>query len=195
MAVGTMRPGGRTARVRADVLGATIEVLHEHGFAGLTFEGLSERSGVHRTTIHRRWPSRSALVADALLEVSSSQVAVPNTGRLRSDLRRFARDVRDAISTPLAKAIVSALAQPSAESEIVNVSRRFWEARFAATSAIVERAISRRELAKNTDSRFVIEAVGGPIWFRTFVIGQPADDRFLDRVVDTVVAGVKGRVK
>lgn len=194
MAVGTRRPGGRAARVRAHVLGATIDVLNEHGFAGLTFEGVAERSGVHRTTIHRRWASRSALVADALLDVSSSQIAIPNTGRLRSDLLRFARDVRDAISTALAKAIVSALAQPSAEGEIVNVSRRFWEIRFAATSVIVERAISRRELAKNTDPRFVIEAVGGPVWFRTFVIGQPADDRFLQRLVDTVIAGLNGRV-
>lgn len=195
MSVRTLRPGGRTARVRAEVLAATLDALRDHGFAGLTIEDVAERSGVHRTTIHRRWPSRSALVADALLEVSSSQVAVPNTGRFRSDLRRFARDVRDAIATPLAKAIVSALAQPGAEGEILNVSRQFWEARFAATSAIVERAIGRKELAKTTDPRFVIEAVGGPIWFRTFVIGQPADDRFLDRVVDTVVAGLKGRVK
>lgn len=190
-----LRPGGRTARVRADVLAATIAVLREQGFADLTIERIAERSGVHRTTIHRRWSSRAALVADALLDVSSSEVSVPNTGRLRSDLRRFAQEVRDAISTPFAKAIVSALAQPSAEKEVVWVAKRFWEARFAATSAIVQAAIDRRELPAKTDPRFVIEAVGGPIWFRTFAVGERADDRFVDRVVDTVIAGLKGRVK
>ena len=177
------------------MLSATLDALRDEGFGGLTVEDVALRSGVHRTTIHRRWPSRPALVADALLEVSAAQVPVPNTGSLRSDLRRFAREVRDAISTPLANAVVAALAQPTADQELVGVSRRFWESRFAATRAIVDRAVERGEIAKRTDARFVIEALGGPIWFRTFVIGQPVDDRFLERVVDTVIAGVNQSVK
>jgi AcrR family transcriptional regulator len=179
--------------VRANVLAATLDALREDGFAELTVEDVALRSGVHRTTIHRRWPSRSALVADALLEVSASQVPVPNTGNFRSDLRRFARVVRDAISTPLARAIVSALAQPAADAEMVRVASRFWDTRFAATGAIVRRAVERDEIPKRTDPRFVIEALGGPIWFRTLVVGERADDRFLDRVVDTVIAGLQGR--
>lgn len=189
----SQRPGGRTARVRASVLAATLDALQEDGFAGLTVEGVAHRSGVHRTTVHRRWPSRSSLVADALLEVSRSQVAVPNTGRLRSDLRRFARDVRDAISTPLARAIVWGLAQVGPDAELAGVARTFWEARFDATRTIIDRAIKRGEVPRATDARFVIEAVGGPIWFRTFVVGRLVDDRYLDRVVDTVLGGLQGR--
>lgn len=177
------------------MLTATLAALQEDGFAGLTVENVAQRSGVHRTTVHRRWPSRSSLVADALLEVSGSQVPVPNTGRVRADLRRFARDVRDAISTPLAKAIVSALAQPGPDAELAGVARRFWEARFDATRVIVDRAIERGELPMATEARFVIEALGGPIWFRTFVVGQPVVDRYLDRVVDTVIAGLQGKTR
>lgn len=178
--------------MRGDVLAATLDVLREDGFVGLTVEAVATRSGVHRTTIHRRWPSRSALVADALLAVSATQVPLPNTGRLRSDLKRFARDVRDAISSPLAKAIISSLAQPNVGTELRDVASRFWEARFTANNVIIERAIERGELAPGTDARFVIEAVGGPIWFRTFVVGGSADDLFLERVVDTAVGGLQG---
>jgi AcrR family transcriptional regulator len=177
--------------VRAEVLAATLEMLQKTGFAGLTVEGVAERSGVHRTTIHRRWPTRAALVADALLEVSAAQVTVPDTGRLRSDLRRFALDVRDAISSPLAKAIVSALADPRASGELADVARRFWTSRFAATRGIVDRAIARGELAKGTDPRFVVEVLGGPIWFRVFVVSESADGRFVHRVVDSVIAGLE----
>lgn len=187
------RPGGRSARVRSSVLEATIDVLRREGFAGITYEGIARRSGVHRTTLHRRWPSRAALVADALTGLSAATVGVPDTGDLRTDLRRFARAVRDAIATPLARALVSALAESRGRREIGGVARRFWEARFAATRGIVERAIARGELPGSTDPRFVIEALGGPIWFRTFVVAEDCDDRFVDRVVDSVIAGLKER--
>ncbi|MGH7337308.1 MAG: TetR-like C-terminal domain-containing protein, partial [Myxococcota bacterium] len=86
---------------------------------------------------------------------------------------------------------LSALADPAAADELAGVSRRFWEARFAATGAIVERAISRGELPRGTDHRFVIESLGGPIWFRTLVVGEGAGDRFVDRLVDAVIAGLR----
>jgi AcrR family transcriptional regulator len=173
------------------VLAATVDALRDSGFAGLTVEAVAERSGVHRTTIHRRWPTRAALVADALLELSAAQVAVPNTGRLRSDLRRLAREIRDAISTPFARALVSALAEPRAARDVRGVARRFWTARFAATGRIVERAIERGELPRGTDPRFVVEALGGPIWFRVFAVSEVADDRFVHRLVDAVIAGLR----
>jgi AcrR family transcriptional regulator len=157
-------------------------------------DGVAERAGVHRTTIHRRWASRAALVADALLEVSAEQVAVPDTGTLRADLRHLARAIRDAISTPLARALASALTASGtgdAAAEVGEVGRRFWQARFAATGAIVEHAVDRGELPKRTSPRFVVEALGGPIWFRVFAVGEPADDRFLHRVVDMVIAGLR----
>jgi AcrR family transcriptional regulator len=176
--------------VRAEVLAATLDLLQSSGFARLTVEGVAERSGVHRTTIHRRWPTRAALVAESLLEVSAAQVAVPDTGSLRTDLRRFAREIRDAITTPLARALVSALAESRAAGEIGEVAKRFWEARFAATRVIVERAIERDEIPKRTNPRFVVEALGGPIWFRVFVVSEPADNAFLYRLVDAVIAGL-----
>jgi AcrR family transcriptional regulator len=195
MGTATIRPGGRTARVREDVLGATLDLLQEVGMADLTIEGISERSGVHRTTIHRRWPSRTALVADALLEVSAVAVPIPDTGQLRSDLRIFAQHVRDVISTPLAGAIMTALAQTGPASELNKVSERFWTTRFAANRAIVERAIERRDLPRRTDPRLVIEALGGPIWFRTFVVGDKCDNRFIDGLVDMVIAGLERRAR
>jgi AcrR family transcriptional regulator len=187
-----VRPGGRSARVRADVLAATLAVLRERGFAGLTFESVADRAGVHRTTLHRRWPTRTELLADAMLDVSAKQVPVPDTGQLRSDLRRFALEVREALAAPVSRAIVAALAGSSAAPELREVARRFWTARFAATRQIIERAVDRGEVPADTDPRLVVEALGGPIWFRTFVVGDRADDRFVDRLVDLVIAGTGG---
>ncbi|WP_375708337.1 TetR family transcriptional regulator [Actinomadura sp. K4S16] len=61
------RPGGRTARTRAQVLDAVLAELGEHGYDGLTMEAVAARAGVHRAAAlggplrpvrGRRHPSR-----------------------------------------------------------------------------------------------------------------------------------------
>ncbi|MGH7788059.1 MAG: TetR/AcrR family transcriptional regulator C-terminal ligand-binding domain-containing protein [Candidatus Binatia bacterium] len=190
MAVGALRIGGRSARVRAAVLGAALGILREHGFAALTFDAVAQRAGVHRTTLHRRWSSRAALVAAALVAHSAERVPIPDTGSLETDLRAFARSVRDAIASRTGRGIASALADPSVAGELADLNQRFWAARFEATRSMVERAIARGELPACADSRLAIELVGGPIWFRTFVVGTRADDHFVDRVVDAALGAL-----
>jgi AcrR family transcriptional regulator len=184
------RTGGRSARVRAAVLEATLDILRGQGFAALTFDAVAERSGVHRTTLHRRWPSRAALAAEALADYSAARVPVPDTGSFASDLRAFARSVRDAIASRSGRGIASALADPAVGRELAEVTHSFWDTRFAVVRTMVDRAIGRGELPASTDAAFVIELTGGPIWFRTLVEGRRAEDDFVDRVADAVVRGI-----
>src|SRR5262245_19167911 len=60
------RLGGRSARVREAVLAAAFAELDEHGYRGFNIESVARRSGVHKTTIYRRWPTREALLVYAL---------------------------------------------------------------------------------------------------------------------------------
>src|SRR6476646_9810011 len=59
------RPGGRSARVRAAVLDATIALLREEGDA-FGIPQVAARAGVHETSIYRRWGSREALIVEAV---------------------------------------------------------------------------------------------------------------------------------
>jgi len=45
---------------------ATMAELARVGFAGLTIEGVAKAANVNRTTIYRRWPSKSALLLAVL---------------------------------------------------------------------------------------------------------------------------------
>ena len=60
------RLGGRSARVREAVLNAAFAELGEKGYDNFSMEAVARRSGVHKTTVYRRWPTRDALVVDAL---------------------------------------------------------------------------------------------------------------------------------
>ena len=50
------------------ILDATLEILNDKGYAGLTIDGVAARTGVGRPTIYRRWRSKPALVIAALTQ-------------------------------------------------------------------------------------------------------------------------------
>src|SRR5690242_17540761 len=80
------RPGGRTARIRAQVLDAVLAELGEHGYDGLTMDAVAARADVHRTTVYRRWGDVGGLLADVLDAAGDDDWQPPDTGSLEADL-------------------------------------------------------------------------------------------------------------
>jgi AcrR family transcriptional regulator len=118
------RPGGRTAQVRRTVLDATVLELVEHGFRGLTLDGVAARAGVNKTTLYRRWDSRESLVVDAVEAFAVEQAEVPDTGDLDEDLRRWAHSIRRTLSGPVSGALVRAVFGGASDSPVVHELRR-----------------------------------------------------------------------
>ncbi|WP_460443801.1 TetR/AcrR family transcriptional regulator [Amycolatopsis cihanbeyliensis] len=50
------------------VFAATLNTVHELGYAGATMDRIAAAAGVAKTTIYRRWESKGALIADCLLD-------------------------------------------------------------------------------------------------------------------------------
>ena len=188
------RPGGRSARVRADVIAATLAELGERGYAALSLESIARRAGVHKTTLYRRWGTREELVLDAMLERAGAHISVPDTGSLRGDLLELARTAAANAASPEVAAMARAVAAESPrDGRLAAANRRFWAERLALDGAMVERAIERGEVAAGTEPVRVIEAVIGPIHLRLLLTGEPVDDSFLEEIVDVVVDGVARR--
>jgi len=59
---GRPRAEGRTA----EILVAAVEVFEEVGYANLRIQDIADRAGAGLATIYRRWPTKQALIADAL---------------------------------------------------------------------------------------------------------------------------------
>ena len=83
---GSVRPGGRTARVRAAVLEAAGDLLAEHGFARLDLAEVATRAEVGKTTVYRRWRTPAGLTADLLVDMAEQSLPRADTGTLRGDL-------------------------------------------------------------------------------------------------------------
>lgn len=170
---------------------ATMAALIEGGLDGLVIEEIAARAGVNKTTIYRRWGTREALVAAALTANSGSQIALPDTGSLQGDLVALALQVRDAITAPASRALMTAMAGGHHHDELRTITQGFWASRFAATRPILDRAIARGEVPSEIDFDALLTRLVGPIWFSVFGPGRDPDDVFVRECVDIVLAGTR----
>jgi AcrR family transcriptional regulator len=185
------RPGGRSARVRAASIEATLAELAEHGYSGLSLERVARRAGVNKTTLYRRWGDREELVLEAMLDRAGAHISVPDTGSLREDLLELASTAAANAASPEVAAMARAVAAESPrDGRLAAANGRFWSERLALDATIVERAIERGEIPAGTSPRLVIESVLGPIHLRLLLTGERVDRRFIQGIVDLVVAGL-----
>jgi AcrR family transcriptional regulator len=188
---GHARPGGRTARTREAVRLATLAELAEHGFAGLTVEAVAARSGVHKTTIYRRWRTPAALAADALDLADAEPWPVPDTGALRSDLRAITAQVVDGLADPVPRALIAAAVQ---EPETGRALRAYLTGRHAEAAVVIERAAARGEVPEGTEAVDVVRAAVAPLYYRVFFTGEPADEHAATTAADAAHAAATAGV-
>ncbi|MFI9201711.1 TetR/AcrR family transcriptional regulator C-terminal ligand-binding domain-containing protein [Streptomyces sp. NPDC053048] len=191
-APGTVRPGGRTARTRAAVRDAVLTGLVEHGYPGLTIEYVAEHSGVHKTTLYRRWGGVEGLVADALDLAGEDSWSPPDTGTLHGDLRALAQEILETFTDPGGAAAPTAFIAAAFQSErAAEALRGFYAERFARCAPLIERAVGRGEAPPGTDAGAVVRAVSAPLFFRLFVTREPVDTAVADQAADATLAAVR----
>ncbi|TDB78309.1 TetR/AcrR family transcriptional regulator [Micromonospora sp. KC723] len=195
MVVGVIRPGGRTARVRAAVLRAAGDALVEHGFDRLDLTDVARRAEVGKTTVYRRWGTAAGLVADLLTDMAEQSLPRTDTGSLIEDLRANARLVQRTLVDPRQGAlfravIVAATCDPRAAEAL----HRFYAVRIAEWVPCVEQAVRRGELPSGTDAAEVIRAVSAPLYYRLLVSGDPIDRATADRAAEAAAAAARAGV-
>lgn len=185
------RTGGRSARVREAVLGATLSALADVGLEGLTFTEIGRRAGVHATSVQRRWGSRENVLLEALLTYAGQNIEAPDTGSLRGDLLRFSRSFADYFKTPLGGSILQMLVTSAQGDDELSANRaEFVRLRLAAMRRMLERALARGELRPGLDLQIALDLAMGPIYVRTLITRQPIDDAFIEQYVDMLLGGV-----
>ncbi|MGI9145382.1 MAG: TetR/AcrR family transcriptional regulator [Chloroflexota bacterium] len=167
------RPGGRSARVRAAVLAATLEVLGERGFEGLELPEVARRASVHATTVYRRWGSKTHLVGEALLERARPLSPTPDTGALRTDLERLLVEGGALLKTRPVQALFEVLLADSVHPSVAigRARDRFFAAHLDEARLILDRAVGRSELHPGSDPGALLELVIGAALLRMLFMG------------------------
>ncbi|MFE0855301.1 TetR/AcrR family transcriptional regulator [Streptomyces mutabilis] len=189
---GTVRPGGRTARVRSAVLRAAGDALAEHGLAGLDLADVALRAEVGRTTVYRRWGTPVGLVADLLADMAEQSLPRTETGTLLGDLRANARLVQRTLADPRQGALFkSVIAAATCDTQAAAALHRFYEIRVSEWDPCARQAVERGELPEGTDTREVIRAVSAPLYYRLLTTAEPLDEAAADRAADAAAAAAR----
>ena len=101
----------RSEAARQKILRATASRFAEVGFDHLTIEGIAADAGVGKQTIYRWWGSKSAIVAECLVEGMLLPQAHPiiNTSDIRADLAAWLDGVFATLGDPAGEGLLRSL--------------------------------------------------------------------------------------
>ncbi|WP_454730219.1 TetR/AcrR family transcriptional regulator [Cellulosimicrobium protaetiae] len=159
----------RSETSRRAILTASLDLCAEHGYGPVTVEAIAARAGVSKKTIYRWWPSKGAVVLEALDDAANPAADFPDSGDLREDLvtqmeglvrgllsdRRFGRAlvglIADTQHDPqLARGLVDDLFRP-----------RVDEARHRLVTAR-----DTKQIDQGADPELIIELLYAPLYYR-----------------------------
>jgi AcrR family transcriptional regulator len=172
------RGRGRPRSEQADqaILAATLRIVAAQGVAGTTIEGLAAEAGVGKTTIYRRWESKTELILAAVAQMAPGGEP-PDTGSVAGDLGALADFMRKRLAgTGLHTVAPRVLAESLNDAEL---HRGFLESVIepnrALIRAIFERGVERGELRADLEIEPLVDIIHAVAIYRILISGGDSD--------------------
>lgn len=186
----------RSERSRTAILAAARSLIGEAGYARLSIEGIAAEAGVGKQTIYRWWPSKAAVVFDAILEGNRAEdgtIAVPDTGDLGADLDVLLRSTVAELADPTTDRLQRALTVEIQTDPVIaaDLVRRLLRPQLEAVAARIRVGIGSGEVAPGADVDVAVEMLFGPVFHRWLLRTAPLGEDFATAVVSMVMAGLR----
>lgn len=189
---GGVRTGGRSARVVEQVLTTTVTLLGELGYGALRIDEVAERSGVNKTTIYRRWPTKSQLVAAALRHYHVHAPA-PDTGDLEHDITEMFVSSLSTVDLGLTRGLMRMTLLEGHDPELEAIRLELRERIIATRKGRLEIAVARGELPPATDVLLLVNLLSSTIYTRLLAFIEPPSPALITDIVHIVLAGARVR--
>jgi AcrR family transcriptional regulator len=187
----TSNPARMDRSLDAAILGAVLKQLSERGYDQMRMDDVAACARVGKAAIYRRWPSKAAVVADAIAHWRRGigSVQPPNTGSLRGDIDALIAAVPDLdeaevgtmkVVIGVATAATNDPVLAAALDELVLSQPRRM------ISAVLENAVARGEIPAGRDLSLIADATLGLNVLRA-ITGRPIDRVFVRRVLEDVI--------
>jgi AcrR family transcriptional regulator len=154
------RGRGRPRSTSADqaILAATLRMVAADGVAGVTMEGVAAEAGVGKTTVYRRWESKTDLIVAAVSQLAPGGDP-PDTGSLQGDLKTLATLQRERLAgTGLLTVAPRVLAESMNDPELhQGFLDNVIEPLRGLIRTMIERAIDRGELRADLEVEELVD--------------------------------------
>jgi AcrR family transcriptional regulator len=165
------------------ILDAVLAGLADRGYDQMSMDDVASRAGVGKAAIYRRWPSKAAVVADAIAHWRRGigTVQPPNTGSLRGDIDELVAAVPNLDETELGtmKVVIGVATAATNDSVlaaaldelVLSQPRRM-------ISLVLDNAVARGEIPAGRDLVLITDAALGLNIIRA-ITGRPIDRVFV----------------
>jgi AcrR family transcriptional regulator len=186
-AKGPGRP--RSEAAETAILEATLRLLAELGYGGLTMDKVAAEAKVSKATMYRRWPSKVHLVITAFSQLP--ELPCPDTGSLKQDLVEVLSSfLLITQNTSLAGVLPTLAGERARSPELAEYLDEATRQRREPVKKVLERAVKRGDLPAKTDIELAIDLVMSPLVMRIFFTNNPANLGFLKQVIDCTLKGL-----
>jgi AcrR family transcriptional regulator len=183
---GAGRP--RSAETELAILDATLAILVEEGFGGMSIESVAARAGVGKAAIYRRWSSKEQVVIEALRGHVASSLPMLDTGDLRADLAGMLHGIRRAMAGEDGPIMTAFVAEKARYPELrAEYERVFVKERRAHLQHIISAAVERGELPDTTDIELMAEAGPAILSHRLMVHDHALPKDLPDRIIELLL--------
>ncbi|MFE7118145.1 TetR/AcrR family transcriptional regulator [Streptomyces sp. NPDC057654] len=180
-------PRRRGQELEHAILKATLEELVEAGYAGMTMERVAARARTSKAALYRRWPGRPELVMDAVQKFGISQMTVPDTGTLRTDVIEVLRQMAAKMCTPFGGVMRGLLAEAAREPEFAKLIReRVHPAGPAVLRTVLERAAEAGEVEPWVLASRRVTVATDLLRNEFLLFGAPIEEETITDIVDEV---------
>jgi AcrR family transcriptional regulator len=168
----------RNEAARDAILDAAFRLLSGPGSEVMTIDAIAAEAGVGRQTIYRWWPSKGAVVADALVRHAGFAVPERDTGSFAGDLAAFFTDSFAGLENEgYADRLRQIVAEAQHDEHVARVLGDFTAVRRAALRALLERGAAAGDLAAGADLDMLVDMAYGVLYYRLLVRHAPLDEQ------------------
>lgn len=166
--------GRRSETSRLAILNAALDLVAEVGYTKVAIERIATSAGVGKQTIYRWWPSKGAVLLEALTTRAALAVPPPCTGTLAGDLREFLVATFAGV-TAASRVLGAVMAEAQRDPHAAELLHEFTGRRREALRALF--AGHSGELAPGTDVDLLVDQAFGLMWYRMLTGHADLTDR------------------
>ncbi len=184
------RPRGRPRSevARQAILAATKRLLETTTVRELTIEAIAKTARVGKSTIYRWWPSKAAIVIDAIFESLVPLTSFPSSESVTKALSHQVERLINHYRGPSGRIVAEIIAEGQTDPAVLADFREHYLLRRRSTAReLVERGKATGELDPNLDTDLICDMIYGPVYYRLLIGHLPLDDAFVKTLIQQVL--------
>ncbi|MET0248677.1 MAG: TetR-like C-terminal domain-containing protein, partial [Sphingobium sp.] len=146
----------------ARILDAALAIYGATGWLGFNLDVVAKGAQVSKDALYRRWRTREALLAEALL-ARWDWIAAIDTGAIRSDLLALSGRALDTFAGPYGEVALQLRSDSRRFAEVQSIEEPYREQMAHQARAIVRRAIGRGDLPASARPGLIMDLLVGGI--------------------------------